>query len=600
MKKNKQISSISKANFLQSVKYLELKIEIEEQDKNDILKLAPSIHHKMILWKIRQVFNGNATKYKQSIKQFFLKFTPADKKSCECDISNLSKPEKRKARKKAKKLILYSAQLLQLIGLNGSKYLTSQMFDLYKQKCEKDEMYARASRVINPRTGKLMKFSTPLDKQNQRKAEYLNIIHGLEKIAQSYGWIASFVTLTLPPAFHPNPSLGKNSYNGASPDECRNELSKYWQQIRSRLAKHKIIAGNDYFGSKTVEAHQDSTLHSHALIFHPIQHSQAINDVVIDVGTTNGANFDCAITEDIKNCAMYQMKYMFKSFDNENENINFFGKNLDPKKASAMRTMAVRDFYNLRGYSFFGLDNKKGAWDFLCSEFKKYKSVLPEDFYQCLKERDFFKYHTLYKDCIEKKAINNKFIGYEIDFSKLNLPGQQRYVLIEKNAFGFLNMDSGYIEKNKINLESEYKTINNHIYSSELFAESLQIAKEKDLSLSVVKFDYYLDELKNGKDFFICKGLDLQFSQVIKQLVKVNYESFESFIRENKEDNLNFAKRGGKLNRSFHLDEDVILEPYNKLNEFYEKVILIPKQSSDLLKSASQFEDIEIEDTEYS
>ena len=36
------------------------------------------------------------------------------------------------------------------------------------------------------------------------------------------------------------------------------------------------------------------------------------------------------------------------------------------------------------------------------------------------------------------------------------------------------------------------------------------------------------------------------------------------------------------------------------LNEFYEKVILIPKESSDLLKAASQFEDIEIEDTEYS
>ena len=600
MKKNKQISSISKANFLQSVKYLELKIEIEEQDKNDILKLAPSIHHKMILWKIRQVFNGNATKYKESIKQFFDKFTPTDKYECERDISHLSKPEKRKARKKAKKLILHSAQLLQLIGLNGSKYITSQMFEMYKQKCEKDELYARASRVINPRTGKLMKFSTPLDKQSKRKAEYLNIIKGFEKIAQSYGWVASFVTLTLPAKFHPNPLQGKNSYNGASPDECRDELSKYWQQVRSRLAKLKINAGDDYFGSKTVEVCQDSTLHTHALLFHPIQHSQAINDVVAEVGRVNNAQVKCDLTDDINQCAMYQMKYMFKSFDNEEQNINFFGKELDQKKASAMRTMAVRDFYNLRGYSFFGLDNKKGAWDFICSNFRQYKSLLPKDFYECFENKDFFKYHLLYKNCIKRKNIDKTFIGYEIDFLSLNIPGQQRFVLIEKNAFGFINMDSCYIEKNNINLDSEYKTINQHIYSSNLFAESLEVAKEKDLNLSLIKFNFYIDELKKGRDFFICKSLDLPFSQIIKQLEKVDCENFELFVKESQNDNSSFAKRGGKLRKNINFDEDLILDPFTKLNEYYEMVILIPKESSDLLKSASQFEDIEIEDTEYS
>ena len=62
-----------------------------------------------------------------------------------------------------------------------------------------------------------------------------------------------------------------------------------------------------------------------------------------------------------------------------------------------------------------------------------------------------------------------------------------------------------FFKENRIDLNQEEKFTNDKIYSSMQYAESLDIAVDKDKRLEEVKIKYYLSQMEKGFDFYINK-----------------------------------------------------------------------------------------------
>ncbi len=119
-------------------------------------------------------------------------------------------------------------------------------------------------------------FSKPLieviqNKLDARYATLWSLIKAIEQHAEREGLACLFVTMTLPPEYHPNPSHGGRSWNPAlSPVRGAEELQDRWHRMLARARK----AGVPVLGLWTLEPHKDGAPHRHAMIWLP-QSAQA-------------------------------------------------------------------------------------------------------------------------------------------------------------------------------------------------------------------------------------------------------------------------------------------------------------------------------------
>jgi hypothetical protein len=115
-----------------------------------------------------------------------------------------------------------------------------------------------------------------------RRGELMVRIKGFEHMAQGLGHVAEFVTITTPSKFHPKRTtkqgraIDNPKYNGATPREAQQYLTKLWAQIRAKLARLNVRV----YGFRVVEAHHDATPHWHLLLFMEGQHVATLRDVV--------------------------------------------------------------------------------------------------------------------------------------------------------------------------------------------------------------------------------------------------------------------------------------------------------------------------------
>ncbi len=99
-----------------------------------------------------------------------------------------------------------------------------------------------------------------------RRAELMVRMSGFEQYADELGDIGMFYTITCPSKYHrfsgghltPN-----NQYNGATPKEAQQYLTKIWSLIRAELSRHDVHP----YGFRVAEPHHDGTPHWHILLF---------------------------------------------------------------------------------------------------------------------------------------------------------------------------------------------------------------------------------------------------------------------------------------------------------------------------------------------
>lgn len=412
--------------------FLDLVNKEDEEDRkasnylksfDSIFSLAPIIHHDYIIHIVKTQFKDSVEDYIKTIPLFFERFTRKDKNICDGNAKGETKLQTRRMNKKKKELLLYSAQLLKLIGGKDkhfrSSILCNSSVSFYKYEMKKTEDYVNSYKLVRA-NGRILRLTKHEDKQKQKVAQIIRISKCLSDLAVKRGFTYSLITLTLPPVFHPNPTKGECSYNGATPKEAHQQLMKYWSLIRANCAKSGLITGEDFFGLQTVESQKDSTLHLHCLIYHSSDNTNLIHSIVNKVQDkhnkkarhkTERVFFDIKLNDGRASGSTYVFKYITKTnaiYTEQDDN--------------AIKNTACRYMYGARGFAFFGVDNAITQFNFLHSNFLPFKKYLSEEIIKMLEDRDYFLFITKYSRFFENVYYHNekgtkKLLGVTFDMS---------------------------------------------------------------------------------------------------------------------------------------------------------------------------------------
>ena len=108
-----------------------------------------------------------------------------------------------------------------------------------------------------------------------RRAELMTRMRGFEEVANDYGHVGEFWTLTSASRFHAmrwikkaKKAVGNRKWNGFNPRQTQDHLCNVWARIRSALNR----AGIRFYGFRVVEPHHDGTPHWHLLVFMRREH----------------------------------------------------------------------------------------------------------------------------------------------------------------------------------------------------------------------------------------------------------------------------------------------------------------------------------------
>lgn len=239
-------------------------------------------------------------------------------------------------------------------------------------------------------------------------------------MAQEKQLATGMLTLTLEPEWHPNPSHGQNSWNGASPREAHQSLAQRWQAILRDLDRLNIGIS----GLRVVEPHKDGCPHWHVWLLYRPEAEQRILETVMryfpnklkvrgarggrGVGGSaaacdamfdslsalkalasralthakEGAQVELArIDRSISSGASYAMKYLLKTVDagdELNQDVGLFpatdssssmaelearDRKREQHAATARRVDAYRSLWGINAAQLFGVAKCLTAWD---------------------------------------------------------------------------------------------------------------------------------------------------------------------------------------------------------------------------------------------
>lgn len=418
------------------------------------IKLVPKIQLSCVLWKIQNQYNNNLKSYVKAHPLFVKCFTEEMK---HCADENIEIGERDKKKNK-KEFLLYSSQLLGLVGKNGRAYINDSLLDYYKRDFEDQERYLEQFRLVN-KDGKITKLTSLETKQKRKLAQLLNLSDCMNLMAQDKGFVFSFVTLTLPGSYHPSPAKGANTFNGVRPSVAHKNLHHYWKLIRARLAKAGLKAKEDYFGIEVSEAHKDSCLHLHCLVYTSKENQTVLENIVCDVANKS---------------------HEYVKFDFKKEDKNFKGKNgksangasyifkyLTKTNASiaddtAIKNIALRWLYSARGYNFFGMDSSLSKFEFVCQNRENYKNAFCAELNKCLKDFDYYTFINKFSEFFKVYRKDNKieFVTYNIEgnnqgsFKKKPSLMPSDFIVIKKTIYGvFEASETNMLAKHMIELD---------------------------------------------------------------------------------------------------------------------------------------------------
>ena len=446
LSKNVNITEEEKEEFYLS--FLKMIEEEEEKINKSVFKdsrltaLVPEIHKPVVYWIIKNQFSGNDFEYSKTIPLFFEKFGSKSKSVADDNAFIQNKSKRRQLTKQRKHAVLYASQLLKLTGFNRPKIATNDMVKAYREEMEKKDDYINSLRLINSKGG-ITRLISNEAKQKQKIAEIQKINKCFEEMAKDRLFTFTFLTLTLPSSYHSNPLNGNCSFDGKTPQQASNQLNKYWQSIRARWSNLGLVFGEDLFGVSVVESQGDTTLHLHCCVWHHYDDTKKIHAEIFAVQNSSEekVNFDIKLNNGKAKASTYLFKYVLKTHTDYKLNDN------------AIKNMAVRNLYGVRGYNFFGLKGSKTKFNFLVRNYGRYKKSIPEEMKFCFKGGDLYDFISNYEKYFENsyhgKGKNKKLIGvffkkgeYEFDIQNLqefkkktNIININEIVFIEQRQF---------------------------------------------------------------------------------------------------------------------------------------------------------------------
>lgn len=427
-------------------------LEALELKYSYFFELVPAIQKKAVWWQINNRYAKDVKAYIDS-KPNFLKYF--SKKLCHTanSIILVDEKEKRKLKKRKKEALLYSSQLLGLVGFGGANYLNNSLLDYYDEDRQEQENFLANHKLLS-KNGKFKKLTSLDVRERRQEAQILNLSDCLSRIAEDRGWTFTFLTLTLPGEYHANPLNGNSkNFNGVMPLEGYKRLRNYWKRIRANFAHMGLKAHEDYMGAVVSEGHKSSHPHLHSIIYHSKEHSEIIRKCITSVSINefkkNGliVNFKIIKSNGKASGSSYLFKYVFKTTDKSD-------------KDAGKKNRALRWYLSARAFSFFGIENVVSKFNFVCENKTAYLDFFRDDLKKCLKKFDYYtfllKYHQYFKTVRNKNGVIN-FVEFDltanddIDYNyRMKYTNIQR-VIIKKNIYCLLEMNSNLEKVDNVN-----------------------------------------------------------------------------------------------------------------------------------------------------
>lgn len=172
---------------------------------------------------------------------------------------------------------------LRLVGKDAEAYVSDVQLSARLAQLKRQAQWMKET-VLVPRylapgdaTDGLLTLDKVASSPRTRFAKLYAFVKAMDAIAIEQGLATCMLTFTLEPEWHPNPSHGENSWNGASPRDAHQSLATRWQSILRDLDR----LGVGVSGLRVVEPHKDACPHWHLWLLYRPQSEQSILQTVM-------------------------------------------------------------------------------------------------------------------------------------------------------------------------------------------------------------------------------------------------------------------------------------------------------------------------------
>lgn len=212
---------------------------------------------------------------------------------------------------------------LKLVGRGSADYVDEHGLACWRARQERARKFGERTYLVreDDPTRRIRMADRMASSLTASRARLYSICKGAEELGARAGWTPVFLTLTLPPIWHPNPTKGER-HPDHDPKEhharaaCA-ELQTMWARLRARMQKQRIR----WFGVWTREPHKDGCPHQHAMLWLPPENVDALRAAVRYAWPTDAAA-DIRVLDDepppgVRRASptSYLMKYLIKALN---------------------------------------------------------------------------------------------------------------------------------------------------------------------------------------------------------------------------------------------------------------------------------------------
>lgn len=190
-----------------------------------------------------------------------------------------SKWWRRKARVLKVRAIDQLARHFRMVHAKAQPYASNEAVKLRRLQARRNRMTLEGFEAINQEgdaytLAELSDLS--VSNPTNRRHELMVRMRGFEQIAEQFGHVGLFITMSAPSKFHPMRQVKNHrgnlvrveenpKYSGATPRDAQDWLNKIWSYIRAEFHRKGIGC----YGFRVVEPHADGCPHWHQLLFFP-------------------------------------------------------------------------------------------------------------------------------------------------------------------------------------------------------------------------------------------------------------------------------------------------------------------------------------------
>lgn len=250
---------------------------------------------------------------------------------------------------------------LHLVSQRGETYCSNYAVNLSKSRKNLTRAYLE-SRSIENNKGQSFSLAELADRSVSnpriRRAELMTRMRGFEEVAQHFGHVGAFITLTTPSRFDSTSTNGRANpkYENLSPKDAQDHLVQLWSLIRAKFDR----LGIQPYGFRIVEPHHDGTPHWHLLLFLPAEQLPELDKTIrhyafLDSPNESGAEKHryklVEIDPEKGSAAGYVAKYVSKQIDGAHIDEDQHGNNAEQ---SSDRINAWASTWNTRQFQQIG------------------------------------------------------------------------------------------------------------------------------------------------------------------------------------------------------------------------------------------------------